>query len=220
MITKAVIFDWDGTLADTRKAVVQSFQRVLKESGCNVSDEFIERRIGIGTKKTIIEAFRKCNVKIDVLKLENLAKKKIMIQVELADTVNLFDGAIELLEVLKGKTKVGLATMTNRKVIDVFLSKKNIESFFEVAISADEVDNPKPNPEAFLIVANRMGVNPKDCVVIEDSVFGVRAAKAAKMKCIAVSTGVYNKKELTKENPDMLVGSLAEKDKILSFILS
>ena len=109
--------------------------------------------------------------------------------------------------------------MTNRKVIDVFLSKKKMESFFEVVISADEVDNPKPNPEAFLVVANRMGVNPKDCVVIEDSIFGVRAAKAANMKCIAVSTGVYNKKELAKEIPDMLISSLVEKDKILGFIL-
>ena len=219
MMIKAVIFDWDGTLADTKKAVVQSFQRVLKESGCNVSDEFIERRIGIGTKKTIIEAFRKCNIKIDGLKLEKLAKKKILIQVGLTDTVNLYEGAIELLETLQGKTKVALATMTNRKVIDVFLSKKNIEWFFEVVISADEVYNPKPDPEAFLVVANRMGVNPKDCVVIEDSIFGVRAAKAANMKCIAVSTGVYNKKELAKEIPDMLISSLVEKDKILGFIL-
>lgn len=218
-MSKAVIFDWDGTLADTRKAVVQSFQTVLKESGCNVSDEFIERRIGIGTKKTIIEALRECNVKIDVLKLEKLAQKKIVIQVGLADSVNFFEGAIELLEALKGKTKVALATMSGRKVIDVFLSKKKIGSFFEVTVSADDVDNPKPDPEAFLVVANILGVNPRDCVVIEDSVFGVRAAKAANMKCIAVSTGVYNKKELAKENPDMLIGSLAEKDKILAFIL-
>ena len=216
---KAVIFDWDGTLADTRKVVVQSFQMVLQESGCNVSNEFIERLIGIGTKKTIIEAFRECNVKIDVLSLEKIAKKKITIQIGLVDSANLFKGAIELLETLKGKTKVALATMTSRGVIDVFLVKKKIESFFDVVISADEVNNPKPDPEVFLAAANKIGVNPKDCVVIEDSIFGIRAAKAANMKCIAVSTGVYNKKELEKENPHMLISSLLEIDKILDYIL-
>ena len=49
-MTKAIIFDWDGTLADTRKAVVESFQAVLTKAGCNVSDEFLERLMGVGTK--------------------------------------------------------------------------------------------------------------------------------------------------------------------------
>jgi HAD superfamily hydrolase (TIGR01509 family) len=215
---EAVIFDWDGTLADTRKAVVQSFQKVLTEAGCGVSDEFIERRIGIGTKKTIIEAFRECHMRLHVSTLEKLAEEKIRIQTELTEIVRLFDGVTELLQALQGKTKIALATMSGRKVIDKILPEKRIETYFDVVVSADDVANPKPDPEVFIASAKKMGVNPEDCVVVEDSVFGVRAAKAAKMKCIAVSSGVYSRKELQEENTDLLISSLLEKEKILDFI--
>ena len=217
-MVKAVIFDWDGTLADTRNAVVQSFQKVLKEAECTVSDEFIERRMGIGTKKTILEAFRECQMRIDVSTLEKLAEEKIRIHAGLADIINLFDGATELVEELQGKTKIALATMSNRKVVDTLLPAKKIRGYFDVVVTADDVSNPKPDPEVFLVAAAKLGVKKEDCVVVEDSVFGVRAAKTAGMRCIAVPSGVYSREELKKENPDMIIGSLVEKGKILNFV--
>jgi HAD superfamily hydrolase (TIGR01509 family) len=217
---KAVIFDWDGTLADTSKAVVQSFQTVLIEAGCKVNDEFIMRRMGIGTKKTIIEAFRECQLRLDISMLEKLAYEKIRIQAGLADNVILFDGATELLEALQKKTKIALATMSGRKVVDKLLPAKKIAAYFDVVVSADEVVNPKPDPEVFLIAAKKLRVPKGDCVVIEDSVFGVRSAKAANMKCIAVPSGAYTREELEQEQPDMMIDSLLEKEKILGFIFS
>jgi beta-phosphoglucomutase len=215
---KAVIFDWDGTLADTRNAVVQSFQKVLKEAECTVNDEFIERRMGIGTKKTILEAFRECKMRIDVSMLEKLAEEKIKIHAGLADNINLFDGVTEILEELHGKTKIALATMSNRKVVDTLLHAKKIGGYFDVAVTADDVGKPKPDPEVFLVAAAKLGVKKEDCVVVEDSVFGVRAAKTAEMWCIAVASGVYSRKELEKENPDLIIDSLNEKGKILNFV--
>ena len=217
-MVKAVIFDWDGTLADTRNAVVQSFQKVLKEAQCTVSDEFIERRMGIGTKKTILEAFRECKMRIDASTLEKLAEEKIRIHAGLADNINLFDGAIEILKELKGKTKIALATMSNRKVVDTLLPAKKIRAYFDVVVTADDVGQPKPDPEVFFIAATKLGVRRQDCVVVEDSVFGVRAAKTARMWCIAVTSGVYSREELEKENPDLIIGSLVEKGKILNFV--
>ena len=215
---KAVIFDWDGTLADTKKAVVKSFQKVLSEAGCRVSDEFIERRIGIGTKKTIIEAFRECHMRLDVSTLEKLAKEKIRIQAELTDIVSLLEGATELLETLQERTKIALATMSNRKVVDKLLPEKRIEGCFEVVVTTDEIAKPKPDPEVFLVSAAKLGVKPEDCVVVEDSVFGVRAAKEAGMKCIAVSSGVYSREELEEEKADLTIDSLVEKERVLSFV--
>ena len=148
-MTKAVIFDWDGTLADTRKAVVLSFQAVLTNAECNVSDEFLERLMGVGTKKTILEAFRQCNKRINVESLDNLSKEKVKIQAELADSVQVFDGVTELLDALTGKTKLAIATMSGRQVIDKVLAEKNLGTYFETVISADDVKNPKPNPEIF-----------------------------------------------------------------------
>jgi beta-phosphoglucomutase len=217
---KAVIFDWDGTLADTKKAVVQSFQKVLREAGCVVSDEFIERRMGIGTKKTIEEAFRECDMRFDDEMLEKLAREKIKIQVSLTEIVDLFEGAAELLEKLQGRAKIALATMSGRKVVDKILPEKRIKTYFDVVVSADEIVNPKPDPEVFRVSAKKLGVDPKDCVVVEDSVFGVRAAKAAEMKCIAVPSGAYSGEELEQENPDLMINSLLEKERILDFIFS
>lgn len=214
----AVIFDWDGTIADTKKAVIQSFQKVLTEAGCNVTDEFILRLMGIGTKKTIIEAFKECSKRLDVSTLEKLAKEKVIIQAELTDVVRFIDGAIELLELLHGKTKIALATMSSRRVVEKILSETKIKKYFDVVVTADEVNRPKPNPEIFLSAAKMLGVDQKDCVIIEDSIFGVRAAKKAKMKCIAVPSGVYNKKELEQEHPDLVVNSLVEKETVLQFI--
>jgi beta-phosphoglucomutase len=217
-VTKAVIFDWDGTLADTKKPVVQSFQTVLKKSGCLVGNDTIEKRIGIGTKNTLEKILEECNMQFDQVLLEKLAEEKIKTQLRLIKAVHLFDGAIELLEELQGKIKIALATMSPRKVIDAILSEKKIKKYFNVVFSADEVISPKPNPEIFLISAKSLGIESKDCIVVEDSVFGIKAAKEAKMKCIAVSSGAYSREELQKEQPNIVVASLMEKEKILKFI--
>jgi len=217
-MVKAVIFDWDGTLADTKKAVVRSFQKVLVEAGCLVSDEFIERRVGIGTKRTLEEVLEECNVRFDDEMLEKLTREKIRIQANLTNIVSLFEGAIELLQNLQGRIKIALATMSSRKVVGKLLSEKRIGGYFDVVVSADEIVNPKPDPEVFFVSAAMLGVDPEDCVVVEDSVFGVRAAKAAKMKCIAVSSGAYSREELEEENPDLMINSLVEKERVLSFI--
>jgi beta-phosphoglucomutase len=113
-----------------------------------------------------------------------------------------------------------LATMSGRKVIDKLLPEKRIANCFDVVVTADDVSKPKPDPEVFLVSAAKLGVNPKDCVVVEDSVFGVRAAKEAKMRCIVIPSGAYSKDELRKENPDLIVDALTEKEKILCFIFS
>lgn len=217
-MVNAVIFDWDGTLANTKKAVLYSFQEVLRKSGCVVPNEAIEKWIGVGTKKTFEKVLEDCNIKFDELMLEKLSNEKISIQLGLTNTVTLFDGVKDLLEELYGKIKIALATMSSKKVVNKLLSEKGIKNYFDVILSVDDVDSPKPDPEVFLVSAKKLGVTPKDCVVVEDSVFGVQAAKVAGMKCIAVSSGAYNSEELQKEKADLVISSLKEKDKILGFI--
>jgi HAD superfamily hydrolase (TIGR01509 family) len=218
LMLKAVIFDWDGTLAETREAVIQSFQTVLTDAGCKVSDEFIVRLMGVGTKKTIIEAFKTCNKRLNVSILEELTNKKVEIQVKNTKKVKLMAGAFELLQELYGKTKIALATMSGRQVIDKLLKEKNIKKYFDVVITANDVSKPKPDPEVFIVSASKLGIDTQKCLVIEDSVFGLRAAKIAKMKCIGIPSGAYSKEELTKEKPQLIIDSLVERKKILDFI--
>jgi beta-phosphoglucomutase-like phosphatase (HAD superfamily) len=216
----AAIFDWDGTLADTKDIVVTSFQIVLNQIGCHVTDEFIERLIGIGSRNTFKEALKAKNIPFDEKAISKLVERKIDTNIGLADSVKLFDGAPELLESLKGEVKIALASMNDRKIIEKMLEVTRIKRCLQLIISAEEIDRPKPDPEIFLKCASEFAIEPERCVVLEDSVFGVEAAKAAKMKCIAVSTGAYCKRELDDAGADMIVGSLTEKDRILRFIWS
>jgi len=215
----AVIFDWDGTLADTKEAVVRSFQKVLTDAGCNVSDQFIFRLLGIGTKNTMKQALQECSIQFDDELLESLVEEKVKIQTELTGLVELFLGATELLRALQGKVKTALATMSGRKVIDKLLAEKSLQKFFDKVVTADDISKPKPDPEVFLAAASLLGVSPRDCIVVEDSVFGVKAAKAAQMRFIAIPSGAYSLEELKKERPDLIVESLCEIDKILDFVL-
>jgi beta-phosphoglucomutase len=205
---EAAIFDWDGTLADTRIPIVVSFHRALKEVGLDVPSEYIERRIGIGASDTFREILRSQGRVVDEAVVKQLVARKSEIQVELADQVMLFPGAEALLASLQGQLHVALASMNNRTVISHLLQVKGLESCFEYVMTGDRVAHSKPDPEIFLKTAEALKVAPDRCVVFEDSIFGVKAAKAANMNCIAVTTGVYSQKELQKENPNLIVESL------------
>jgi len=215
---EAVIFDWDGTLADTRQVVVASFQKALSEVHSKISDKFIERRIGIGSAETFREILRSSQTSFDEALIRSLVKKKIQNEIEMSSKVKLFAGALELLESLHGKVKLGLASMNDRAVISHMLKMTDTQRFFDKVVTADDIVNPKPNPEIFLKCALKLRSKPDKCVVVEDSIFGVEAAKAAKMGCIAVVTGVYSQKELKKAKPDLIIDSLKEKNDVLSFI--
>ena len=215
---ETVIFDWDGTLADTRQVIVISFQKALGEINCKVSNEYIERRIGIGAAETFREILRSSKVLFDEKLIQRLIERKSQLEIELASQVKLFAGAKELLEALNGKVKMGLASMNNRSVIIHMLKANDLEKYFEVVLTAESISQSKPDPEIFLKSASKLKSSPEKCVVVEDSVFGVKAAKSAKMSCIAVLTGVYSKQELESEKPDLIVKTLKD-TRILAFIL-
>jgi beta-phosphoglucomutase len=213
-----VLFDWDGTLADTRKVVLTSFQQALKTVGVQADAVYIERRIGIGAELTFKEILQEAGNPFDDTLIKRLVEKKVQVEINLADGVKLFPGAKDLLEALQGKVKLTLASMNNRPVIDHMLRTLNIKNCFDEIVAVEEVEKSKPDPEIFLKAAAKLAFSPAECVVVEDSIFGVQAAKTAGIVCIAVLTGVYNKTELEKTSPALIVNSLKEKEKILDFI--
>ena len=215
---EAVIFDWDGTLADTRQVIVISFQKALGEINCQVPSEYIERRIGIGAAETFREILWSSKAQFDEKLIQRLVERKSEVEIELTGQVELFEGARELLEALHGKVKVGLASMNNRSVILHMLKANDLEKYFQVVLTAESIAHSKPDPEIFLKTASELKSSPARSVVLEDSLFGVKAAKAANMGCIAVTTGVYSKQELEAEKPDLIVKTLKD-PQILKIIL-
>jgi len=216
---ETVIFDWDGTLFNTSQVVVASFQKALSDVHCKISGEFIERRIGIGSAETFREILRFSKMRFDETLIKSLVEKKIQNEIEMSADVKLFDGSLDLLDSLQGKVKLGLASMNDREVIGYMLKTTNIQRFFDVTLTAGDVSKPKPNPEIFLKCARKLRSSPERCVVVEDSVFGVGAAKKARMGCIAVLTGVFSRTELENAGAYLLVSSLREKEAILRFVL-
>jgi HAD superfamily hydrolase (TIGR01509 family) len=217
-LSRAVLFDWDGTLADTRQVVVETFQQVARKIGVEASAEFIERRIGTGAERTFKEILQDAGKTFDDKLVKKLLDEKIKTEISLSRNVKLFPGALDLLKALQGKTRVALGSMNNRPVIEELLDSLQIKGFFEVVVTVEDVNKFKPDPEIFLKCAAKLGEKPGNCVVVEDSIFGVQAAGAAGMGCIAVLTGVYSRAELETANPGLIVESLTEKDKILKFI--
>jgi beta-phosphoglucomutase len=113
--------------------------------------------------------------------------------------------------------KVGLASMNNCSVILHMVKELKVEKYFPIILTAESISHSKPDPEIFLKCAKELKTTPAKCVVFEDSVFGVKAAKSAGMACIAVTTGVYKKADL-KKDADLVVSKLKSKQ-IAPFIL-
>jgi HAD superfamily hydrolase (TIGR01509 family) len=113
---------------------------------------------------------------------------------------------------------MGLASMNNRSVIIHLLKANDLEKYFDAVLTAESISHSKPDPEIFLKTASKLKASPEKCVVIEDSIFGVKAAKSANISCIAVLTGVYSKQELEREKPDLIVKTLKD-SQILPFIV-
>lgn len=216
----AVIYDWDGTLANTKDAVVASFQKVFRQNSIEVSREFIEKRIGIGSRNLIIDALKASGTDFDENLIDTLEREKISAEVELTSAVKLFDGALEILDSFCQKTKTALATMNNKAVVYKLLDEMKVRQYFDVVLTVEDVSHAKPDPEIFLKAANALGCVPNECVVLEDSVFGVKAAKTVGMSCVAVASGSYSAQELKNEGADLVAESLKEKDRILTFVLN
>lgn len=183
---KAVIFDMDGVLIDSeplwRKAMIKGFNDI----GVNFTEEDCRKTTGMRFKEVVNHWFLHHN--IEHTHPDELDKSVINHLIELIKAEGKpMAGAIELLQHLKNKNyPIGLATSSSHALVDVVLHKISTHSFFKSVVSAEFLQYGKPHPEVFLKCAEELGVDPKHCVVIEDSVNGVIAGKAAQMKVVAV----------------------------------
>jgi HAD superfamily hydrolase (TIGR01509 family) len=95
-------------------------------------------------------------------------------------------GAVELVERLRGRARLGLASNSPRSLVDTALATAGIADAFDAIVTSDDVEEPKPAPDLYLLACERLGVHPSDALALEDSASGIAAAKAAGLTCIAV----------------------------------
>jgi HAD superfamily hydrolase (TIGR01509 family) len=183
---KAVIFDMDGVLIDSeplwRTAMVKGF----KQFGMTVTEE--ECKTTMGRRINEVVNYWVNIHSVNPLKSPEIEKTIIEVLLNLIEKEGeAIAGVIDLLNFCKSKhLKIGLATSSSELLMQTVLNKLQIKNHFNSVVSAQNLKYGKPNPEVFLICAENLGVNPTECVVIEDSINGAIAAKAAQMHLIVV----------------------------------
>lgn len=203
----AVIFDLDGTLVDSEVAWGKAFTQVLQKLGVKINN-LHPQTTGVSVKSNWHDLIEKYNIKTDfgVVELERFTLRELENH---AEDINLMDGVLEFIGDLKDSGYLlGLATSTNWTIVDKVFDSLNLHDIFDCITTGEEVDNPKPFPDIYLVAAEKLGVNPGDCLVIEDSAPGVTAAVEANMKVIAISDNDDEKGEL--ENANLIVENFSK----------
>jgi len=179
----AVIFDLDGLLADTERLHRIAYQSALAERGIHITDEeYDDNWVRQGRGIADFAQERGITVDFDVVRDAKRQRYRLLV----ADEAQPMPGALDILERLKGRKRLALATASYGHDAMAVLKALAMTAYFEVIASNMDVERRKPYPDIFLHVAGKLGVDPSQCVVLEDSEKGVRAARAAGMACIAV----------------------------------
>jgi len=186
-LTKAILWDMDGVLVNTAGFHFRAWQTLAAELGQEFTEEQFWPTFGRRNSEILHEVFGISSAS----EMGHLIERKEEILHELlADSrITPMPGVVALLEATRRLgCRQAVASSSPRQNVLTVLRAAGLESYFDAVITAENVTEGKPSPQVFLVAARSLGVAPYDCVVVEDSVAGVQAAKAAGARCIAVTT--------------------------------
>jgi phosphoglycolate phosphatase len=205
---KGIIIDLDGTLTDSREAYLEALAKALETFGVKIFDQKLALEIPRRLEQNLpIEGL------LPKMNVEKFLKAYLEAYYRLAE-----DKAIPLpnihktLEKLSGKARLALLTMryVPCEKIRNWLEKVDLAKYFQCVITALNTRFPKPSPKALVECAKRLGVEVGECAIVGDSVADVRAGKNAGAKTVAVLSGIFTKKELEQEKPDLIINDINE----------
>ncbi len=202
---KGIIFDMDGVISDTQKLHSKVESKLLGRYGIKITpSEITTKYSGVRTEEFFNDLLKKHNqeqnldllIKEKWLQMEKLASKSI-------DTI---EGSIELIKRFSlANYSLAVASASNLNYVNTVLKTLRVINYFSYIVSGDMVSKGKPNPESFLLASSKIEIPPEYCLVIEDGISGMQAAKTGGMKCIGLVEDL-NKSYPTKN----LVTSLSE----------
>jgi len=206
---QAVIFDLDGVLADSEPWWNQIDTELLAEHGVGYRGEYHRNVLGV-SYRIAVEFYK--NVFHISASVEELMRRRGEIATDFfANHVGLFPSAKTTLEQLvEMNVPMAIATSSVSASAHPFLDRTGIRSLFSVVVTGDEVQQGKPHPDIYLLTSKKLGTSPDTCLVIEDALTGVAAAKAANMRVAAIpDTRFVDPREYEKA-ADYVLGSLSE----------
>ena len=204
----AVVFDLDGVLLDSEQIWDEVREQLVKERGGRWHDRAQTEMMGMSS----VEWTRYMHDELGVPDSPEEISAEVVRRLEerYRRELPLIDGAREAVERLAERWPLGLASSSNREVIDLVLELSGLAKSFRVTVSSEEVPRGKPAPDVYLEAARGLGVPPENCAAVEDSRNGIRAAKAAGMRVIAIPNPHFPPGQEALELADVTLGSLAE----------
>ncbi|MNQ38959.1 Fructose-1-phosphate phosphatase YqaB [compost metagenome] len=182
----ALIFDMDGTLVDSMPLHLNAWELTSAEFGLPFDRAQLNEYGGIPTRKIVAILAEQHGLSIDI---EAFARRKIALYMEQIDKAGVFPQMWELVRQHHGKVPMGIGTGSPRNQAERILRSTGLDAYISVLVSADDVTNHKPHPDTFLRVAERLGANPANCLVFEDTRIGIQAGKAAGMATVLATEG-------------------------------
>lgn len=201
---KAALIDMDGFLINSEHLYLEANKIYFKKFDFKFTEELHRQGTGKKFNKWITTVFPTEKSGDEILKERNVVFMDLVRQ-----KLELLDGARELLILLHKNFKTALVTSTERSYVDLVFEKTKIGEYFDVLVTGDMVSRGKPDPECYLIAAQKLGVSVEECIVFEDAPSGILAGKNANMKVIAVPSP-YVKGDKVFQKADVVVATLRE----------
>ncbi len=197
VMIKAVIFDMDGVIVDSEPIHIEAEKQTLLKYGVKITTEELRTYTGTTAEFEFNDIIRK--YKLNTTAKTLFDEKEVIMFKLLEERTEPTKGVIDLIKNLKQQGfKLGIATSGHRKLAQYYLNRLGIESFFDTVVCAEDITRSKPDPEIFLKAAERLGVEPAQCVVVEDAKLGVEAATRAGMKCVGYRNPNSGNQDLSK----------------------
>ncbi|MDQ4030689.1 MAG: HAD family phosphatase [Actinomycetota bacterium] len=208
MTVDAVVFDLDGVLVRTEEIWDEVREALARERGGRYDTEAQRAMMGMSSLEWSLYMHEELGIADEPAAINAEVVRRM--QERYRERLPLIEGAREAVERIAARWPLGLASSSNRPLIDAVLDLAGIKEFFRATVSSEEVERGKPAPDVYLEAARRLGVAPSRCAAIEDSHSGIRSAKAAGMRVVAIPNASFPPEPEALREADAVLESLAE----------
>ena len=203
-----MIFDLDGVIVDSEQVWDEVREELARERGGHWHERAQADMMGMSSPEWSRYMHDVIGLPETPEEINHEVVCRMLARYE--DELPLIDGAADAVERLAASFRLGLASSSNRRVIERVLATSGLDRHFDVVVSSEEVAHGKPAPDVFLEAADLLGVPAKSCAAIEDSANGIRAANAAGMRVLAIPNAHYPPPAVALALADLVLGSLDE----------
>jgi HAD superfamily hydrolase (TIGR01509 family) len=205
---QAVVFDLDGVIVDSEHVWDAAREALARERGGRWHEGAQQDMMGMSSVEWSRYMHERLGLKDPPEEISAEVVRRL--QATYREELPLIDGATEAVARLAGRWPLGLASSSNREIIDLVLELSGLDQFFEATVSSEEVQRGKPSPDVYLEAARRLGADPAGSAAVEDSRSGILSASAAGMRVVAIPNKRFPPDEEALAAADVIIPSINE----------